>query len=338
MVDIRKSSLLSALSEMLETKVDDAEYATDVLQGGTVGDVCKISGTAFTEDGPKPFTLVLKNQRRWDRYGDPDCWRREYAIYKDGLDRRLFPSIKIPRCYLLEEAEESTHIWMECIEGATGDKELHASELALAAERLGELQAEFHISGQRDLPYLRSYPAVRSSFDLWWGYVRQPLGAQVAGFPDELRKTLNDYADRAGALLDSFDNLPLTLCQGDFHHGNLFLKSAPGGTDVYLIDWDCAGYGRMGEDAVDLLMEAFVYSSRDVSLLPDFRRRIMEGYRRGARSRGLDFAMSEELTRDIFALAWGFRMASSYVHYYKEEPPKRRCVEILQAMFKTGWE
>ena len=338
MVDIRKSSLLSALSEMLETRVRDAEYATEVLQGGTVGDVRKISGTAFTEDGAKPFSLVLKNQRRWDRHGDPDCWRREYAIYKDGLDRRLFPSIRLPRCYLLEEGEESTYIWMEYIEGATGNRKLHASELALAAEKLGELQAEFHTSGQRDLPYLRSYPALRSSFDLWWGHVGQPLGAEIDGFPDELRNTLNDYADRASALLDSLDDLPLTLCQGDFHHDNLFLKNAPGGTEIYLIDWDSAGYGRMGEDAVDVLMEAFVYSSRDVSLLPDFRRRIIDGYCRGARNRGLDFTMSEELVRDIFALAWGFRIASAYVHYYKEEPPKRRCVEILQAMFKAGWE
>jgi hypothetical protein len=164
MPDIRKPSLTSVLGEMFDTHVADAEFAIEVLGGGTVGDVRRISGRAFIEGGVRPFSLVLKTQLKWDRHGDPDCWRREYAIYKDGLDRRLFPSIKMPRRYLLDEAEESTHIWMEYVEGATGSTELHASELALAAEKLGELQAEFHLNGQRDLPYLRRCPAVRSSF------------------------------------------------------------------------------------------------------------------------------------------------------------------------------
>jgi hypothetical protein len=62
---------------------------------------------------------------------------------------------------------------MGYIEGKTGNDLIHAQELALAAEKLGELQAVFHKSGQRDLPYLRSYPAVRSSFDLWWGRTKK---------------------------------------------------------------------------------------------------------------------------------------------------------------------
>jgi tRNA A-37 threonylcarbamoyl transferase component Bud32 len=323
---------------MFATCVVDAEYASEVLHGGTVGEVCKVSGKASTKDGAQPFSLVLKNQRKWDRHGDPGCWRREYDIYKDGLDRRLFPSIKMPRCYLLEETADSTHIWMEYVEGATGSEQLGAPELALTAERLGELQAEFHLNGQRDLPYMRNYPAVRSSFDLWWRYMREPLSAGIDGFPDEVRQTLNDYAVRADALLDSFDNLPITLCQGDVHHDNLIFRETPDGPDIYLIDWDSAGYGRMGEDAVDVLMEAFVYSSRPVSLLPDFRRRILEGYCRGAREHGVDLAMSNDQARDTFALAWGFRIACDYLSFHKKGRPTGRSVEILQAMLKPDWD
>ncbi|HHX28974.1 MAG TPA: hypothetical protein GX716_08225 [Firmicutes bacterium] len=87
---------------------------------------------------------------------------------------------------------------------------------------------------------------------------------------------------------------------------------------------------------MDALMEAFVYTSRDVSLLPCFRKRIIEGYCRGARRRGVDFVMNEDLIRSTFALAWGFRIVSRYL-YYKEESTKRRCVEILQAMLKDDW-
>ena len=114
-------------------------------------------------------------------------------------------------------------------------------------------------------------------------------------------------------------------------HDNLIFRESAGETDIYLIDWDCAGYGYMGEDAVDVLMEAFVYSSRDVALLPDFKQKIIDGYCEGVRSRGIDFAMCNTLVRDIFALAWGFRIANLYL-FYKDELPKKRCIEILQAM------
>lgn len=337
MVNISKLSLLDALKKMFETDIIDADYSLEILQGGTVGDVCKLSGMAMTNDSSSPFTLVLKNQRKWDRHGDPDCWRREYDIYKNGLDHELLGAIKLPHCYLLEESGDSTHIWMEYIEGATGDNQLHAQELALSAEKLGELQGAFHQIGQRDLSYLRNYPAVHSSFGLWWGRMEKPLSNVIAGFPEELRNTLNDYAVRANVILDSIDSLPVTICQGDVHHDNLILKATPDETEVYLIDWDCAGYGRMGEDAVDVLMEAFVYSSREVSLLPGFRRRIIDGYCKGVRSRGIDFTLNDVLVRNIFALAWGFRIADLYL-YYKEDHLKNRCVEILQAMLQGEWE
>jgi hypothetical protein len=41
--------------------------------------------------------------------------------------------------------------------------------------------------------------------------------------------------------------------------------------------------------------------------------------------------MSDKLIRDIFALAWGFRIADLYL-YYSDALPKKRCIEILQAM------
>ena len=331
MSDINKTSLLSALGNMLKAEINDASFSTQVLQGGTVGEVCRIVGEAMAGNGFLPYSIVLKTQRKWDRHGDPICWRREYDFYKNGLVDGLHNSIKLPRCFLLEFEDETTRIWMEDISGVTGNKQLHAAELALAAEKLGELQADFSMNGNKDLPYLRDYPAVRSSFDLWWKRMKGLLNENIDGFPDDLWLMLLDYAKRAEDLLDSFDGLPLTLCQGDVHHDNLIFKETADGTDIYLIDWDCAGYGRMGEDAVDVLMEAFVYSDRDVSLLPNFKQHIIEGYCKGVRSQGLDFDMDDGLVRNIFALAWGFRIADLYL-YYKDDYSKRRCVEILQTM------
>lgn len=336
MQEISKSSLLQALSNMLGVQISDATYETELLQGGDVGEVYKVSGKAMTSDGSHPFALVLKKQKKWDRHGDTECWRREYEIYRHGLDQGLLQTIKLPRCYHLEESGEFTHIWMEYIEGKTGDNIIHAPELTLAAEKLGELQAAFHKNGQHDLPYLRSFPAIRSSFDLWWGHTKKALASEIEGFPEELRNTLNDYAARADSLLDAMDNLPLTICQGDFYHDNIIFKPRLEGEDIYVIDWDCAGYGRMGEDAVDILMEAFVYSDRDVSLMPDFKKSIIDGYLRGVQKGGMEYKMDDALVRDIFALAWGFRITDQFLYYrhFKKEAAKERCLAILQAMFK----
>jgi hypothetical protein len=110
MAELSRSSLLQALSNMLGVLVRYAAYETELLQGGDVGEVYKISGKALTDDGSHSFTLVLKNQKKWDRHGDPGCWRREYEIYRHGLYQKLLQTIKLPQCYLLEDSGDMTHI------------------------------------------------------------------------------------------------------------------------------------------------------------------------------------------------------------------------------------
>ncbi|WP_044505073.1 aminoglycoside phosphotransferase family protein, partial [Megasphaera massiliensis] len=267
-------------------------------------------------------------QRKWERHGDPNCWRREHDLYDANV---IIPNqIKLPCCLLLEEEADLTRIWMEYVEGVTG-KHLDAEDLVLTAERLGSFQADYHLRGRRDLSLLRGYPAVGSSFDLWWNNVKEPLRDTIEGFPDELRQILNGYAEQANELLNLLEALPVTLCQGDVHQGNIILRKDSGTTSVYLIDWDCAGYGRMGEDAIDLLIEAFVYSDWDVSMLPGLRRGIMDSYCQGAKLQGVDFDLGDKLVRDVFVLAWGFRIVSIYL-YGQNECPKERYVQILYAM------
>lgn len=343
MPEINKKSLISALSNMLGQNVSDAVFDTDILTGGTLGDVYKIYGTATRETESIPFDIVLKIQRKWERHGDPECWRREFEIYRNGLYDAVPDSIKIPKCYFLEEEADTdadadiTYMWIEHIDGMTGNEKLHAPELSLSIEKLGFLQAWYNRNGNMNLPYIRSYPAVKSSFDLWYGKMRDTLIQPVSGFPDELRETLNHYASKADELFESLTSLPPTLCHGDVHHDNLFIRKSESGTDVYLIDWDSAGFGYMGEDAVDVLMEAFVYSDRDVSLLPCFKKNIIESYIRGAKSGGVDLTLSEAQIRSIFVLAWGFRIAADIflcnVHN-RSEHEQKRYVDILSGMLK----
>jgi len=333
MEEICKASVLCALRQKFQQEIKDAAYTSEVLQGGTVGDVVRLTGHAKTESNTLPFSIAVKTQRKWERHGDLDCWRREYEIYRQGLPQQLLQTIMLPRCYLLEEDEGATRIYMELIEGKTGNTQLHADELALAARKLGALQADFHLHGRKDCAYLRSFPAVHSSFDLWFGRMKPILQNPIDGFPGKMRQILNRFGETASERLRSFDSLPVTLCQGDVHHDNLILCDSTQEAEVYLIDWDSAGYGYMGEDAVDVLMEAFVYSDRDVSLFPIFRKKILNGYCEGAQNEGFPFALHDGIFRDLAALSWGFRVADLYL-YYQDEPSKKRCIQILQAILE----
>lgn len=336
MEQIHKPSLLKALGAMLDREVLDATFEAEPLHGGTLGDVRLLRGQAQAGEERLPFALVVKTQKQWTRPGDPNSWRREYDLYRASLFADMPQGLQVPPAYLLETEDGLMRIWMAYVDGRTGATQLNADELALAARRLGWWQAAYHLRGARDLPCLRDFPAVRSSLDFWHGRMAPFLadGDKMPGFPDDVRLALLEEADRSAALLERVYSLPLTLCHGDVHHDNLFLTEADGETVVMLIDWDTAGYGRMGEDAVDMLMEAFVYSDRAVTEMPVYRARILQAYREGAAESGVMPTLDDDMVRAIFLLAWAYRVADLYLYYEKPEE-KQRCVDILRVMLRA---
>ncbi|MFA5341360.1 MAG: aminoglycoside phosphotransferase family protein [Clostridia bacterium] len=330
-MEIDKVTLINALKKKFNKDIDDVIYEASELCGGTVGEVIKIEGYAISGNRI-PFKLVLKTQNKWDRHLDFPCWRREYDIYLNKLDKSISRFIKLPECYLLEENHDKTKIWMEFVEGMSGEEDIDDKKLSLAAGKLGMLQADFHKSGNFDLPYIRSFPAVESSFDLWYKYTEEVLKKPISGFPNNIREILNQYAMNSNELLASFKTLPLTLCQGDVHHDNLIFRPDNSGFDIYLLDWDSAGYGYMGEDAIDMLLEAFLYTKRNVSLMNEYKRSILDSYFTGAGKSGFDYSIPDKTVTDLFAYSWGFRVASHYL-YFKTDEQKRRCIDILNVMF-----
>lgn len=328
MVERNEELLLTAISGLLGRSVTGADYTTEVLEGGTLGEVAKLTGTAKTVSGEAPFVIVRKKQGKWERHGDPECWRREYELYSSGFPARLPAGLLIPAAHCISAGEEETVIYMDYISGRTGSAEIGIEELKRAAELLGEAQAAMRPQGGDRLPCLRQFPAVRSSADLWWIIFGKQISGHIDGFPEDIRSILFDYASRAPEILSALETLPVTVCHGDVHHDNIIID---GRGDTYLIDWDCAGYGYMGEDAVDMLCEAFVYSARDTALMPGYREEIISAYCRGARRAGMEYAMDAETVRSIFALSWGLRIAERFTLKKSEQP---RCTGILTAMLK----
>ena len=286
-----------------------SENQTTLLQGGTVGEVTLIKGG--------DFNYVLKTQRKWERHGDPDCWRREYDMYVSEFEKTI-PHIKIPQCYHKSTENDTTYILMEYINGCTGVDEIGVDELSYTANKIGQFHREYR---DCNLQWLRDFPAVISSYDLWYGKIKDRL--HESDFPDDIRRLLNDYINRKDEIFRSFTVLPRTVCHGDVHHDNIILLN----DDVYLIDWDSAGYGYMGEDAVDMLCEAFVYSDRDIALMSEFRSQIIAAYCDGA-----EITLDETMVKNIFMMSWGFRIAALFFYYHDNLNMRQRCIDILRFM------
>lgn len=333
MIEINESSLYLALSNKFLSEITNVRYKAEILNGGTVGTIYSICGEALIELKWYPFLIILKKQQQWYRYGDINSWHREFDIYKFALNNTFYHSIKLPNCFLLEEFEGITFIWMEYINGKTGSNQLHADELAFVARILGEFHIDYYLRGRFDLSYLRKNPAIISSFELWLNRVLPYLKFPINEFPEELRAILNDYANQANEILKSFRTIPITLCHGDVHHDNIIINMNSGKDQIYLVDWDCAGYGYLGEDIIDILMEAFVYTDKDVSLLPKYKQKIFEGYRKGTRNKNIEFKMNDKLIKDMLILSWGYRILDLFLNNH-DNTYRKRSIQILQIILK----
>jgi hypothetical protein len=111
-------------------------------------------------DGEKlPYRIVLKIQKKWERYGDPGSWRREYDLYASDLGATFSDALRWPTYYHAEiNAEENeSQLWLEYIDGITGldltgdvyeqaELELGRYQGKLYAERPAVLQSLTNLS------------------------------------------------------------------------------------------------------------------------------------------------------------------------------------------------
>ena len=86
----------------------DAGYMVTKFNSGSVGNVALITGTI---EG-KPFQVVRKTQKKWDRPGDPDSWRREYDLYVSDLGKVFTDALRWPICYHAEISADETQLWL----------------------------------------------------------------------------------------------------------------------------------------------------------------------------------------------------------------------------------
>jgi hypothetical protein len=126
-------------------RAEIVDWTSRTLQRGTVGEVHLLEGTAkaaSTGGRVIDWTIVLKVQRQWARPHDPESWRREFLMYESGLLDGIAPALAVPRLLRADVQDDAIWLWLERVEGVTGE-DMTLAHYCQAAADLGRMQGEY---------------------------------------------------------------------------------------------------------------------------------------------------------------------------------------------------
>lgn len=222
-------------------------------------------------------------------------WQREALIYTSGILDNLTCDLVAPRCFAVTQPSANIlWLWLEDIQGSPGST-WPLERFGLAARHLGYLQGSYVMA--RSLPseswLSRDWHRVwvsnidNTALEAWreptvW---QHPLLKEIFS-PDIGDRVMDLWSDRH-ILLDAVDKAPHTLCHFDITPNNLFSRrNAYGDDQTVLIDWSFVGYGVLGEDIINLVLDSIFLLFVDGSSLIPLEKLVLEGYLAGLRSAG----------------------------------------------------
>jgi hypothetical protein len=210
----------------------DAEllaFAAEPIRGSSgvaTAEIARLTGRVRVGGRELPFSMVRKTFRR-QAGGERThwaYWRRELLAYASGTVPSG-PDLTAPEC--LAVTDDAV-----LLADITGPPE----SPAVAARRLGRWQAATPVP---DVAWLGGHQLAQriATSDLDWSAV---------DVPERLRRIW----ERREHLLAALDAVPVVVCHGDFHTGNLI--AAPGVTVV--LDWGTLAAGPAGADLAHLAL------------------------------------------------------------------------------------
>lgn len=305
---INSEILIKVLGKALGQRITEARFDTEQLHGGTLGKVMLVSGMARTSEGKElPYKVVYKKQTKWERYGDPNSWRREYDLYAENLDGFFSDSFRWPKCYHAELSEDEINLWMEYIEGVSG-LNLTGAMLEKAAGELGRFQGRLYAQQPEVLNKLSNLSSKAYSKNYYvhyrsWPEVYHYIRSEECEIPRHLCDMLIDLDKRSDELWERIEQLPVVLCHRDFWVANVFFADQK----VRLIDWDTAGWGYMGEDIASLIAD-----EADVAHMIENYERCVKAYCKGF-SENVDISRISSLyVKEMILFLYGYRLVEWY--------------------------
>ena len=327
--DAKPEILALVLSKLLGKAISRVEYQTKQLQGGTLGDVRLVMGMAETSDSENlPFKVVWKTQKKWERHGDPNSWRREYDLYVSDFNKTFTDSLRWPECYHAEMNGDEIQLWMEYIEGVSG-LNLTAEMYERAAEELGRYQGKLYAEQPDVLLNLTNLSKVDFAKNFYlryrsWKVVYDYVRSDDCEIPKHLCKMLIDLDNNADEIFSRIEKLPIVLCHRDFWVANIFYSD----NKIVLIDWDTAGWGYMGEDIASLIAD-----EADVCHMLEYYRRCVPAYYKGF-SEYVDVSpISEHCVHELILVMFGYRLVE-WFKFAESLEDKSTHLNTLQKIYE----
>ncbi|MGN7384161.1 aminoglycoside phosphotransferase family protein [Paenibacillus sp. SAFN-117] len=318
---VKPEILALALGKMLDKTIIRADYQLKELQGGTVGDVWLVTGMVETSDGENlPYKMVWKTQKKFERYGDPESWRREYDLYASDFQKLFFDSFRCPECYHAEINGDEIQLWMEYIDGVSG-LNLTSEMYERIAEELGRFQGRLYterpkvlqnLSNLSKVEFMKNYYLRYRSWNVLYDYIR----SDDCEIPKHLCKMLIDIDNHADEIFRRIEKLPIVLCHRDFWVANIFYSDSK----IVLIDWDTAGWGYMGEDIASLITD-----EADVRHMIEYYQKCIPAYYRGFSEYADVSHISDHCIYELILVMFGYRL----VEWYKfAESPEDKSMHL----------
>lgn len=280
--------------------------------------------------------MVWKVTRKWSRPGDPLSWRREYDWIRTNSTFDLGMKLRMPVCYHMELLEGENHLWMEHILGVSGNS-LTQSMLEETAYQWGAFQGRM-IKGLKSSlgENLTDVSFLESELSQWYHnpYDYHYLCSDDCGIPSTIKEVLrrNDWDDGYSIIyhyirsddcdlphhvkqmiidLDKdreaeflrFSRLPIVISHRDLWQENIIYRE---GT-IDLIDWDCVGWGYLGEDLASLIAD-----DTPTSHLNAWFESLFSNYIKGFQSNGAASVLEPRDIVVMILIKYGYRLVDEY--------------------------
>jgi thiamine kinase-like enzyme len=302
---------------------------TTQLHGGTLGDVKLLEGPGITAGGKAlPDKVVWKTQKQWERNDDPGSWRREYDLYTSGFGALFTDSLRWPELYHAEDHGGRIELWMEYIDGATGE-DLTGAMYEQAARELGRFQGRLYaekpavLQGLTNLStadlQIKTFAHYRS-----WRKLRTYLESEENGIPEPVCQLILGLYEGGDALCRRIETLPVVFCHRDFWVTNIFRT----GDGIRLIDWDTAGWGYLGEDIASLVAD-----EADVDHMTEYCRTCAAAYYEGFSEYADLSHIEDNLIYELILVMFELRLAEWHMNADSPEE-KAYHVKTLQKIYE----
>ncbi|MCL2198716.1 MAG: phosphotransferase [Defluviitaleaceae bacterium] len=287
------------------------------LSGGSVGHVELATGIYKN----KPLKVVIKTQKKWERPGDPNSWRREYDLYTSNFDEIFTSNLRWPKCYHSEINDNETKLWLEYIEGVS-DADLTMEMYEKIAEGLGHFHGRLY---SEKFTITTENLTDTDSMKNFYHYNRSRANADCK-VPSHLQKMLSDMDNNSDNIWAEIEKLPIVLRHGDFFPPNMFYTDGK----IILIDWDSAGWSYLGEDIVNMVADV-----DDTDNMVDYFNKCVPAYRRGFS----EYSTVENLyIYERVIMHFGHRLVSGFNWRGEEKTPdeQKNDLVVLQKIYEMG--